>query len=207
MTDFASVLSALPTFAPKQPLTIGRDALVAKATAMARRGYVHSATSLEALEAYLQGYGILLSGGLGVGKTLFFKVVNPEPIPVLSFNRCHLYKYDQLEKFLDETAGGELVLDDIGWNVESANNYGTRFETLQVVLDYRLTETAARTHVTTNCTNDELIGRFDAHLIDRIYQLCKCFVFPPAESRREAKPNLNYVRNAEYNRKMGREEL
>ena len=148
-----------------------------------------------------------LSGGMGIGKTFFFQTLNPEPMPVLSFNQCFLWKYEDLGEWLDSLASRDIVLDDIGWETGRASNFGTRFDTLQVVLDARLRAGRARTHITTNCTNDELVEKYDPHVVDRIYECCKCFVLPPAESKREALVDYTYLRNAEYNRQNGREEL
>lgn len=206
--DFNEILKSVPVFHRKAPPQITRERLLAKATAMAKRGYIHTEASLQAVEAYLQGYGVLLSGGMGLGKTFFFETLNPEPIPVLSFNQCFLWKYEQLGEWLDAYYNREIVLDDIGWESGRANNYGTHFDALQVVLDYRLFHgSKARTHITTNCTNDELVEKYDPHLVDRIYECCKCFVLPNAESRREAKVDYMYLRNTEYKIQNGTEEL
>ena len=85
--DIEGILESLPQICWRKPVKIGSGQLRAKAKAMAGRGFEHSAKTLEVLEAYLQGYGILLSGGVGVGKSYFFECVEPEPMPVLSFNR------------------------------------------------------------------------------------------------------------------------
>ncbi len=202
--DFDSILRDLPACRRKAPPPVTRDALVAKAAAMARRGYVHTEESLKALAAYLQGYGVLLSGGMGLGKTFFFETVNPEPLPVLSFNQCFLWKYEELAEWLDDRCGSEIVLDDIGWESGRASNYGTRFDALQVALDFRLSHGChARTHITTNCTSDELVEKYDPHVVDRIYECCRCFVLPNAESRREAQVDYTYLRNAEFRRQNG----
>ena len=205
--DYAKVLNGLHLYHRKAPPAVTQEQLAAKAQAMARRGYIHTEASLKALEAYLQGYGVLLSGGMGIGKTFFFQTINPEPLPVLSFNQCFLWKYEDLGEWLDNFAGRDIVLDDIGWETGRASNYGTRFDTLQVVLDARLRVGRARTHITTNCTNDELVEKYDPHVVARIYECCKCFALPPAESKREALVDYAYLRNAEYNRQNGREEL
>jgi len=208
--DYESILKGLrtrPTLGRTPLHIVTEEELERKAFAMQRRGYVHNEHTLKALTAYLNGYGILLSGGIGVGKTCFFERVNPEPISFLSFNRCHLWKYDKLEEWLEDHRNEEVVLDDIGYDTEKASNYGLKFEALQVALDYRLTESEARTHITTNMTNDELIARYDPHLVDRIYQLCRCFALPPQESRREAEPNAYYIRNTNYAQSMGKEVL
>lgn len=198
--NYTDILSKLPKAATQRTIEVSEVELIARATSMGKRGYVHNAKTLEALEAYLGGYGILLSGGIGIGKTFFFQTVEDRPIEILSFNRCHLFKYEQLGRFLEETIAKDIVLDDIGWDAELANNFGTKFETLQVVLDYRLTCSKARTHITTNLSNDELCNKYDAHLVDRIYQLCKCFAMPKCESKREAQPNEIYLRNKKYAR-------
>lgn len=208
-SDFENLASKLVgavgrRYSPREIMPVD---LLDKARAMMKRGYVHTPDTLRVLEAYMQGYGILLSGGLGIGKSFFFEVVNPEPVAVLSFNRCHLWKYDQLEKWLDDHTGVEVVLDDIGWDADKANNFGTKYEVLQVVLDHRLTESGCRTHITTNLSNDELVAKYDGHLVDRVYQLCKCFALPPRQSLREPQPDQIYLKNNEYARVMGKEVL
>ena len=204
--DISDILAVMPKLAWRKPVKIGKSRLLAKAKAMAGRGFDHSAETLEVLEAYLQGYGVLLSGGVGVGKSYFFECVEPEPLPVLSFNSCALWKYDAISEWLADHRNCDIVLDDVGWDAERGNNYGTKFEVLQIVLDERLRQNG-RTHITTNLTNDELIARYDAHLIDRIYQLCKCFALPSQESRRDARPNWTYIKNQQYAREMGKEVL
>lgn len=203
-TDLKDVLGALPLLKARQPKPVTREELLAKATAMARRGYVHNADTLKVLETYLQGFGILLSGGVGIGKTYFFKKVNPEPLAVLSFNVAHLWKYEQLADWLDEHRYEEIVLDDIGWDADKATNYGQRFETLQVALDDRLNRSTYRTHITTNLTNDELLVKYDVHLVDRVYELCKCFALASMDSRREATPNGQYFRDNKYKQERGK---
>lgn len=204
--DFANILGKLRTAKPMPPPAIDETTLFRKAQAMAGRGYRHSAESLEALQAYIQGYGVLLSGAIGIGKTFFFQSVEPEPLPILSFNSCTLWTFDKLEEWLMEHRSQQIVLDDIGWAESLSSNYGQRFESLQVALDYRV-NCGARTHITTNLTNDELIEKYDAHLVDRIYQLCKCFKLPPCESMREASPNSTWIKNQSYARQMGKEVL
>lgn len=202
-TDIKDILCRLPNFRTPKAKDVTHEELFTKARAMARRGYAHNADTLKVLEAYLQGYGILLSGGVGIGKTYFFERVNPEPIAVLSFNVAHLWKYEQLAEWLDEHRHEEIVLDDIGWDADKATNYGQRFETLQVALDDRLNRTSYRTHVTTNLTNDELLAKYDVHLVDRVYQLCKCFALNYADSRREATPNGQYFQDIKYKQERG----
>lgn len=206
--DFKTLLTEIPKYHRKEPPAVTLDALKRKATAMASRGYVHSETTLKALSAYMHGYGVLLSGGMGIGKTMFFATVNPQPIAMLPFSRCYLWKTDALDEWLAEHQHEEIVLDDLGIASSRGSNYGVQFDCLQYVLDQRLSDARARTHVTTNCTNEELIERFDARSVDRLYQLCKCFALPPTESRREATVDWSWIRNSAYRREIrGEEEL
>lgn len=204
--DFATILSEIPHYTRKAPPPVTAEMLKRKAAAMASRGYIHSETSLKALSAYMHGYGVLLSGGMGIGKTMFFATVNPQPIAMLPFSRCYLWKTDTLDEWLDEHQCDEIVLDDLGIAAARGSNYGVQFDCLQYVLDQRLSDARARTHVTTNCTNEELIERFDARSVDRLYQLCKCFALPEKESRREATVDWRYLKNLEYARTVRGEE-
>lgn len=207
LIDFDRMLKCLKVADGDEPRKVTQAQLLSKAQAMANRGYEHNAVTLNALHSYMMGYGILLSGGCGIGKTMFFETVNPKPIPILSFNRCGLWTVDQLGEWLDDHVSDEIVLDDIGYDTEKGRNYGQRFETLQYVIDARLNLSGARTHITTNMTNDELIGRYDTHLIDRIYEMCLCFALPQSESKRSAKVNRVWIKNQDYAREMGKEEL
>ena len=63
------ILESLPT--PKDlkvnPRAVGAQAIRNYAAWMAeKRGYIHSAESLIALEKYMQGYSLLLTGAVGM---------------------------------------------------------------------------------------------------------------------------------------------
>ena len=196
--DYRQILASVGTDIVKPRVkTVTPDELVSHARAMKARGYAHSVVSLKALEAYMQGYGILLSGPVGTGKTLFFKLVEREPIEELSFSSVALWKYDRLEEWLNEHRYCDIVLDDVGADKsggDGARNFGQRYETLQIVLDARL-KTDYRTHITTNMGSEALISTYDYRLVDRIYELTKPFVIPPGTvSLRAARPSTAAIR-------------
>lgn len=203
--DISLILGSLPF--PKEPkeAPVTPTALRLKAAHMAERGYIHSRKSLEALELYLKGYALLLSGPVGVGKTEFFRKVEPDGGVVrLPFNSCTLWDYDTLRSFLVDTKNRDIVIDDLGWERAVGDgisrSWGVKYDALQVILDYRL-NLATRTHVTTNLSNDDLIKAYDYHLVDRIYELCKPVVWNTNEpSRRCAKPNALAVK--EYTKEV-----
>lgn len=194
--DYNSILRDLVEPPKQREAQVTEEILANKANCMAMRGYIHSYTSLTALECYLRGYGLLLSGPVGVGKTLFFRKVEPDGgVPILPFNSCCLWRYETLEAWLRETANGDIVIDDLGWEMTHgdkgmARNFGQIYDTLQIVLDFRLRCTSRRTHITTNLDNDGLLRLYDYHLVDRIYGMCKAFVWDAqTSSKRIAKPN------------------
>ena len=84
-------------------------------------GYRHSEESLEALRLYLAGYGLLLMGGVGTGKTYFFKTIGAV-LRSLGRTRPAIFtmmdtvgrKVDEVREYFNEMAGQEIVLDDIG---------------------------------------------------------------------------------------------
>lgn len=190
-----SILAGLPYPPRTQEKLVTPTALQAKAYHMAKRGYIHSRKSLEALEWYMKGYALILTGPVGVGKTMFFKCVEPDnEVRILPFNSCALWDYRELRDWLLATRNSDIVIDDIGWERAVgdglARNYGQKYDALQIVLDYRLNLSAYRTHMTTNLNNEQLGRAYDAHLIDRICELCKGISWDINEpSRRTAKPN------------------
>lgn len=176
-------------------LTVSDEQIMRKAASMARRGYVHTATSIAALKAYMEGYGVLLSGNVGVGKTFFFECAEPE-IPILNMNIAYLWSFQQLEDFMSENRGTDILIDDI--RGETGSNYGVKYDVLLVAIEHRLS-TNARTHFTTNMTNEELIKVLDYRTMDRIYGIAKPFVFKPTASMRDATPNETFVRKRSEN--------
>lgn len=196
--DYRQILASVGTdIARPRVKTVTPDELARRATAMKTRGYAHSVVTLKALEAYLQGFGVLLSGPVGTGKSMFFDVVEPQPIPVLSFSSVALWRYERLDDWLRDNQYNDIVLDDIGADKsggDGARNYGQRYETLQIVLDARL-KTDYRTHITTNMGSEALIATYDYRLVDRIYELTKPFVIPPGTvSLRAARPSSAALR-------------
>ena len=56
-----------------EPIPFTEEEFKTFATQMADLGYIHTAASLDALQAYMAGYGLLLMGDVGTGKTFFFE--------------------------------------------------------------------------------------------------------------------------------------
>ena len=151
---------------PVQDVVVSQESLTDFASRMAQRGYIPSEQTLMAVEKYLQGYGLWLTGGVGTGKTAFFRclpLVHPPRIfPMISTLGKSV---DELRDWLHDNADNEIVLDDIG-SEPVFNSYGSKFEILPWMLEARM-ESRARTHVTSNLTAKMVLDRYGARVIDR----------------------------------------
>lgn len=168
------------------------------AAAMAAHGYRHGEETLEALRLYLAGYGLLLFGGVGAGKTHFFRTLGavlraqggyrPAIYPMMdTVGR----KVDEVREYFQEMASHELVLDDVGAE-PTFNEYGNRWDILPWLLEMRLAA-SGRTHFTTNLSKFELEKRYGARTVDRLHEMAASVTFT-GRSNRRTRPNAGAVR-------------
>lgn len=202
--DFDSILAELADCA-KAPspaeVEISPEAVTGRAKEMALSGYEPSKASLTALELYLKGYGLWLDGGVGTGKTMFFRRMRPSNIPVkrtgeipsivvFSMPLTLGMDMDDVREFLEEHRYDELVLDDVG--AEPVFNYfGGKMELLPYLLEKRM-ESPCRTHITTNLTPKALGERYGARTLDRVVGMFKRVTFT-GKSHRAASPNTDIL--------------
>ena len=166
---------------------VSDEELVKAISGMAAGGYIFSGVTVEALRDYMKGYGILLSGKVGVGKTYFFCSLNRD-ILILDCGVLMSWTQCEVEQFMTNYRDREIVLDDLGSGGSKGRDYGREYDALLVALNMRdPARCRMRTHFTTNLTNDELVEKFDARCVDRIYGMARCFRLPDEESRRDAK--------------------
>ena len=181
---------AKASFKPVLPKVaeVSDETLTRRINNMAARGYIFNPVTIEAMIAYLQGYGVLLSGSVGVGKTLFFRCASPE-IVIQDMGEMVGWKQNEVREWLDFCRDREVLIDDIGCGGSKAKDFGREYDALLMVLNARDPYRCRyRTHFTTNLTNDQLVEGFDARVVDRIYGMARCFRLPDEESRREAAP-------------------
>ncbi len=174
--------------------------LSAWANAMAAHGYRHSVESLEALRLYLAGYGLLLMGGVGTGKTHFFRTLGRalaargrgDEAPVVrpmvdTVGR----RVDEVRALFAESARRDVVLDDVGAE-PVFNEYGSRWDVLPWIVEMRLAA-SGRTHFTTNLAPKELERRYGARTVDRMHEMAASATLA-GPSRRRTTPNAAAVR-------------
>ena len=159
------------------------DGEVSEAAAkMAAAGYRMSAESVAALKAYLEGYGLLLAGGVGTGKTMFFKVLDDAglrngmpPIERFSLLEASAYKLDAIVGAFDNAHDREVVIDDIGAE-PTYSNYGCKVDLLPWVIERRM-RSQCRTHFTTNLSAPDIERRYGGRVVDRMHEICRGYHF------------------------------
>lgn len=174
------------------------ERLAAWARQMSAQGYRHTEKTLEALRLYLAGYGLLLMGGVGTGKTHFFRTVGavkarhgmarPVVYPMMdTVGR----RVDEVRAFFTATANREVVLDDIGAE-PTFNEYGNRWDILPWLIEMRMAA-PGRTHFTTNLSPAELERRYGARTVDRLHEMAASVAYA-GRSNRRTRPNAGAVR-------------
>lgn len=147
------------------------------------RGYEPSREALNALLAYMRGYGLMLCGGVGTGKTMFFRSLKTR-VEAVSPLRLMSRRLDDIERDMDGLDGVEVVIDDIGAE-PVYSNFGSRLDLLPWLVEVRLAS-PMRTHFTTNLQPEGLVKRYGARVVDRLREMCRTFTLSGG-SRRRAK--------------------
>ena len=196
LADILAQLQA-PT-CEERAAAVTAERLAAWARETTARGYRHSEATLGALRLYLAGYGLLLMGGVGTGKTFFFRALGN----VLAANgkaRPTIYpmmdtvgrKVEDVRAFFMDAARDEVVLDDIGAE-PTFNEYGNRWDILPWLLEMRMAA-SGRTHFTTNLSPAELEKRYGARTVDRLHEMAASVAYT-GKSNRRTRPNAGVVR-------------
>jgi len=128
--------------------------------------------------------GLLVSGGLGVGKSLLFKILqqagreiykqtgNPRmhfiDISCGNFVNAYMFstKADHLDFDLNKYEIGQLYIDDLGVEPLCFNSY----ELMEQIL-FERHRNGATTFITTNLTPEEICNRYGDRIGDRLNQM------------------------------------
>jgi DNA replication protein DnaC len=149
---------------------------------MASRGYIPSQEILPVVRDWLRGYGLLLHGLSGRGKTFFFQV---HGIYICHVSRIMEFGIKGQAAWRDSTDHYDLVIDDLG--AESvANEYGAKDDLLKSVITHRADNIRdRRTHITTNLDVAGIVARYGDRTMSRILGMCKAHRLT-GEHRRKA---------------------
>jgi len=136
-----------------------------------RYGYIPNPESIEAVRAHLSGYGILLSGPAGVGKTFLMKCLG---IRIYTSARVAEYGIRGLSDLHEATQRGPICIDDLGIE-PTVSEWGAKDDVLKTFIAYRAERQQARTYITTNLTSDEIVARYGDRTLSRLVGMCKLF--------------------------------
>lgn len=174
-----------------EPAPVTDDDVTAVAARMAKAGYRFSAESAAALKAYLEGYALLVVGGVGTGKTSFFALLGG--IVRVSLTELCARRPDDIEDAVRRLKDREVLIDDVGAEPEYSN-YGCRMDILPWMMELR-SGSEMRTHFTSNLDGKGIAKRYGTRVTDRMTERCKAFRFSGASMRRTT-PNSLFVRSA-----------
>ena len=134
-------------------------------------GYIPSKQIIEPIRAYLSGYGILLSGEAGIGKTMLMSALG-----MRMYGAVHIASYGlrNLYKWYEWSDNHNICIDDIGTET-IVSEYGAKDEIMKRVIAHRAEQQSGRTSITTNLDSDEIAKRYDDRTLSRILGMCKTF--------------------------------
>jgi len=122
--------------------------------------------------------GLFLFGSVGTGKSFAAKMISTSYR--LQFYTCRDLqdKYENCPEHFWEIIRErkEIVIDDLGTEDER-NDYGTKFELMEMALDERhkiFESMGIRTIITTNLSPEDIEERYSPRIYSRIIQMCEC---------------------------------
>ena len=149
--------------------------------------------------------GLFVIGGVGVGKTLLFKIFKSYTKTILHSNSFRFYNASEIidnvnidgkeylkifsDNFIDRGISNPytIYIDDLGATNESVNHYGSKTNVIEELLSVRhnvYERYNKLTHVSTNLYSKDLKERYGIRIIDRIKGMYNIIEFK-GESKRK----------------------
>lgn len=137
-----------------------------------QHGYIPNAESIEAVRAHLSGFGVLLTGAAGVGKTFLMRCMG---VRLYTANKiASEYGIRGLTDFHEGTRDLPICIDDLGIEA-TVSEWGAKDDVLKTLIAYRAERGKARTYVTTNLSSEGITDRYGDRTLSRIMGMCKAF--------------------------------
>ena len=150
---------------------------------LAAHGYIPSDCIIEPIRAILSGYGVLLTGKAGAGKTFLMREMG---VRIYSATRLAEWGLSKIAGWYEWWDGKEVCIDDIGTE-HIVSEYGAKEDIVKQVISHRCERQEATTHITTNLNSAEISARYGDRTLSRMLGMCKPFAID-GENRRTAKP-------------------
>ena len=180
-TAIASALDKLLLQVPPLPV-VTDTAVAAEITRLAVQGYRPSEQIVSAVRDYLAGYGVILTGPAGVGKTMLMTCLHSR---IRNVEEITGYGLRQIGIWYEWTDGTDFTIDDLGAESTSAE-YGAKDDLMKLVIAHRAERQKGRTCITTNLTADEIAERYGDRTLSRILGMCRPHTFEGPNARRAA---------------------
>lgn len=189
--SLAEEVNAMITEITAPVISISNSELKNAAEKMRRCGYEHTEKSIKALKTYLEGKSLILTGTVGTGKTMFFKILNKSGVartPILIYS-LKMHDNDSMNSIITDIKSmntREVLIDDVGAEHEKVE-YGCRPEVFASIVGIR-ESSPLRTHYTTNLKSSDLKTRYGDRIVSRM-KSCAVIPFVGAD-RRSTTTNL-----------------
>ena len=154
---------------------------------LGKRGYVPTAGLAAIIKDYAAGYGLLLHGDVGHGKTHLLKCLRAGKLYTAEMI-CD-YGIAHLSVWLEDTNGEHIIIDDLGAEATTCE-YGAKEDLMKKVISRRAELRNVRTYVTTNLDAAGIIARYGERIMSRLLGMCRPHkvVSPTGKSMRRAVP-------------------
>lgn len=133
------------------------------------RGYIPTPATVPVLRDYAAGYGIMLHGDVGHGKTFLLKCLG---VRIWCADEICDYGLRHIQEWYEDTNGRQICIDDIGAEM-TVCEYGARDDLLKAVITHRAERQRGITHCTTNLNSAAIIERYGDRIMSRLLGMCR----------------------------------
>jgi hypothetical protein len=178
------------TAAPASEADVARLLLL-----IGERGYIPTAATIPVLRDYAAGYGIMLHGDVGHGKTFLLECLG---VRIWGADEICDYGLRHIQEWYEDTDTRQICIDDIGAEM-TVCEFGARDDLLKAVITHRAErQRGGITHCTTNLDSAAIIERYGDRIMSRLLGMCRPhrITSPTGLSMRRAVPMRGHCARA-----------
>jgi len=148
---------------------VSDDQIASLLLRIGKRGYIPTPATIPILRDYAAGYGIMLHGDVGHGKTFLLKCIG---VRIWGADEICDYGLRHINEWYEDTNGRQICIDDIGAEM-TVCEYGAREDLLKAVITHRADRQPGITHCTTNLDSAAIIERYGDRIMSRLLGMCR----------------------------------